>query len=187
MSSPHEATLLLAAFNRGEPHAREKLLSLVYQELHAQAQAYLRAQPADHTLQPTALVNEAFMRLVAETNPQFNDRRHFLAVASIAMRQILTDHARRARSEKRGGRGRQIDLNAADLPGNTDSGVDLVALEDALEKLARFDPRQYRIVELRFFGGLTMDEIAAEIDMSKASVELDWRAARAWLQVELNA
>ena len=187
MSPPNDATVLLAAIHQGDPTAAEKLLALIYQDLHAQARAYFRGQPADHTLQPTALVNEAFLRLIDPGNPQFNNRRHFLAVAATAMRQILTDHARRARAQKRGGERQQVNLEVAE-PGAPDrSGIDLIALEDALEKLARFDPRQYRIVELRFFGGLTMDEIAEEIGMSKASVELDWRAARAWLHVELNA
>jgi len=130
-------------------------------------------------------VHEAFLRLIDQTSVKWQDRAHFFAVAATAMRQILTDHARRARADKRGGGWDRISLDEA-LSASDNKLVDAIALDDALTRLSEADPRQYRVVELRFFGGLTMEEIADTLGVSKATVELDWRAARAWLNLELS-
>ncbi len=169
----------------GDKAAADRLLLLIYEELRALAGSYFRQQRADHTLQPTALVHEAFVRMIDRTNPAYADRRHFFAVAATAMRQILTDHARRARAAKRGGQRDQVAFEEPNAPTGVPA-VDLIALDDALTQLAQLDPRQHRVVELRFFGGLAMDEIASVLDVSKATVELDWRAARAWLGTQLQ-
>lgn len=193
MPPTEHATRILARLADGDAAASGELMALVYEELRALAGGCFRNQPADHTLQPTALAHEAFIRLVDQTSIRFNDRAHFFAVAATAMRQILTDHARRARAEKRGGGRRQVSLEGVDAPGaargsegERAGGIDLIALDEALTKLAALDPRQHRLVELRFFGGLSMEEIAGMLGVSKATVELDWRAARAWLNVQLG-
>ncbi len=185
MADQDDLTMALQAVNRGDAAAVDRLLPLVYEELRALASSYFRAQPSDHTLQPTALVHEAFVRLIDRTGVKFNDRAHFFAVAATAMRQILTDHARRARAQKRGGSWDQVSLGDVVIP-NEDKLIDAIALDDALTELERLDARQHRVVELRFFGGLDMAEIARVIGVSKATVELDWRAARAWLNVQLS-
>src|SRR5438270_6109890 len=185
MSTSHDATLYLGQLGQGDESAAERLMPIVYHELKSLADSYFRGQPSDHTLQPTALVNEAFMRLIDQTGMQWKDRRHFLAVAATAMRQILTDHARRVQADKRGGGWRQVGLEGVHVDGADDQQVlDVLALDDALQKLAQLDPRRHRIVELRFFAGLTMEQIAEELGVSLATVELDWRATRAWLSVE---
>jgi len=186
MSATEHATAILAQLADGDAAAAERLMPLVYEELRALAGGYFRQQRADHTLQPTALAHEAFVKLIDQTSARFNDRAHFFAVAATAMRQILTDHARRARAEKRGGERRQVNIEDVNAEAANRSQIDLLALDDALAKLERQDPRQHRVVELRFFGGLSMEEIAGVIGVSKATVELDWRAARAWLNLQLS-
>lgn len=185
MSDAQDATQLLSRLNGGDASATDHLLALIYEELRALAGSFFRGQPADHTLQPTALVHEAFIRLIDQSSAQFNDRAHFFAVAATAMRQILTDHARRGSSQKRGGNWKKVDLSGV-APTFDRNEVDAIVLDDALSTLAGADPRQARIVELRFFGGLTMEEIARVVGVSKATVELDWRAARAWLGTQLR-
>lgn len=185
MSEPQDATQLLSRLNDGDAAAADRLLSLIYEELRALAGSFFRGQPADHTLQPTALVHEAFIRLIDQSAVQFNDRAHFFAVAATAMRQILTDHARRTASQKRGGNWKKVDLSNV-TPAFDRDEVDVIALDDALSMLAEADARQARVVELRFFGSLTMEEIARVVGVSKATVELDWRAARAWLGTQLR-
>jgi RNA polymerase sigma factor (TIGR02999 family) len=185
MSDQSELSQALEALNRGDSAAADRLLPVVYEELRALASSYFRAQPADHTLQPTALVHEAFVRLLDKTGLQFNDRSHFFAVAATAMRQILTDHARRSRAQKRGGEWEKVNLNDV-IVHNENKVIDAIALDDSLNELQQLDARQHRVVELRFFGGLEMAEIARVLGVSKATVELDWRAARAWLNVQLS-
>jgi RNA polymerase sigma factor (TIGR02999 family) len=185
MPEPQDATFFLARLNDGDAAAADGLLNLIYEELRALAGSLFRGQPADHTLQPTALVHEAFIRLIDQTRVQFNDRAHFFAVAATAMRQILTDHARRTGSQKRGGDWKKVDLSAI-TPALDRDEVDVVVLDEALSTLAEADTRQARVVELRFFGGLTMEEIARVVGVSKATVELDWRTARAWLGTQLR-
>jgi RNA polymerase sigma factor (TIGR02999 family) len=136
-------------------------------------------------LQPTALVHEAYVKLVGHTPPEWNNRTHFLAVAARAMRQILADHARRKRADKRGGGNVRVTLDASITP-PAERDKDLIALDDALTRLLEVDVRKHRVVELRFFGGLTMDEIADVVGISKTTIESDWRTARAWLKAKLS-
>lgn len=180
-----EATQALAALSRGEEQAAQRLLPLVYGELRALAGSYFRRQRSDHTLQPTALVHEAFVRLVDQTGVHWKDRAHFFAIAATAMRQILTDHARRRAALKRGGDRAKVSLDGAAAP-TPDEEVDLVALDEVLTRLMTLDPRKHRVVELRFFGGLSVDEVAEVLGVSKTTVESDWRAARAWMSAELS-
>lgn len=180
-----EATRVLAELREGDASAAERLLPLVYDQLRAVAGSYFRRQSADHTLQPTALVHEAFVRLIDQADAAWTDRAHFFAVAATAMRQILTDHARRRRSLKRGGDRARLTLDAAVEP-VTHREIDLIALDEALTRLAALDERKHRVVELRYFGGLTVEEVARVINVSKTTVENEWRAARAWLNVELS-
>ena len=187
MSQPEQATEILSQLAKGDPNAADRLMRLVYEELRALAGSFFRNQPADHTLQPTALVHEAFLKLIDQSSVRFNDRAHFFAVAATAMRQILADHARRISAAKRGGGHDRVGMEFVTLASDdSNQQADLVSLNDALEKLERFDPRQHRVVELRFFGGLTVEEAAEVIGVSRPTVELDWRAARAWLNVELS-
>lgn len=177
---------LLTQARGGDPAAAEALFVRVYDQLRQLAGSYFRGKAASHTLQPTALVHEAFLRLMRQTGG-WADRNHFIAVAATAMRQILTDHARRRATDKRGGG--QAHLSLADwLPlggdgARGDAGaVDVLAMDRALEELARLSPRQVRIVELRCFGGLTVEEVAEVLAVSGSLVEKEWRLARAWLR-----
>lgn len=160
---------------------------MIYEELRALAGAALSRERPDHTLQATALVNEAYLKLVDQTRVRWQNRAHFFAVAARLMRRILVDHARAARAAKRGAGQPALALDehvAAELPGSTPS-PDLEALDDALCELARFDPRAAEIVELRFFGGLTIEETAEALGMSPATVKRDWTAAQAWLRTQI--
>ena len=182
---PNDATQVLSDLTRGDASAADRLMPLVYSQLRALAGSFFRNQPANHTIQPTALVHEAFVRLVDQTEVHWRDRAHFFAVAATAMRQILTDHARRRRSAKRGHGWRQVALDEA--PGAKEQHpIDLIALDEALSRLAELDNRKHRVVELRFFGGLSVEDVAEVMGVSKTTVENDWRAARAWLNRELN-
>ncbi len=178
-------TRLLLEWSRGDRGALDALVPHVYAELRRQADRYLRGQRPGHTLQATALVHEAFLRLVDQTHVSFKDRAHFFAVASRAMRQILVDHARRRHAGKRGG-----DATRLVLEDGTASveprGVDLMALDGALTRLEELDPAQARLVELRFFGGLTIEETAVVLGCSPATVKRSWSSARAWLFAELG-
>lgn len=180
-----DATRIFAELKAGDESAAQRLLAHVYPELHALAARYFHQQPASHTLQPTALVHEAFMRLIDQSGSAWNDREHFFAVAATAMRQILTDHARRRRAVKRGGDRAQLSLESSSEP-SEDAPVDLIDLDEALSRLAELDARKHRVVELRYFGGLTVDEVARVLQLSKTTVESEWRAARAWLNAELS-
>lgn len=181
---PGGVTRLLESWNRGDKSALDRLTPLVYRELRRLAAAYIRRERQDHTLQPTALVHEAYMRLVDQTHIHSANRSHFFAIAANLMRQILVNHAERHKAAKRGG-GNKVPLedNAA-IAGPPK--VDVLALNQALEKLAKLDPRQSRIVELRFFGGLTEEEIAEVLGVSPITVKRDWRTARAMLHNELR-
>jgi RNA polymerase sigma factor (TIGR02999 family) len=157
----------------------------VYEELRSIAAVHFRKGPASRTLQPTVLVHEAYLRLARETASRWKSRGHFLAVAAKAMRQVLIDHHRRRSAEKRGGRLERISLSIAE-PAVGAPAVDFLVLEEALERLEALDGRQARVVELRFFGDLSMQEIAEALDVSLGTVEKDWRVARAWLARELG-
>jgi RNA polymerase sigma factor (TIGR02999 family) len=179
-SARDSVTRLLVDWGRGDDHAREELLPLVYDQLRRIARAYMRRERVDHTLQPTALVHEAYLRLVDQREMDWRNRAHFVSLAAVMMRRILVNHARDRAAAKRGGDAPKlsVELAAGAVPGG---GVDLIALHDALDRLSAMDARKGHIVELKFFGGLTIDEIAAALDCSPATVERDWRFARAWL------
>ena len=181
-----EVTRLLAEWQRGrDAGALDKLVPLVYEELRRVARRRLRAERTGHTLQTAALVNEAYLRLVDQQGATIQNRAHFLAIAAQLMRQILVDHARRRRAAKRGG-GMAITIALDSIPvGPPD--VDLLALHESLEQLAAIDPRQSRIVELRFFAGLDVEEIAEAIGVSPATVRRDWAMAKAWLYRRLSS
>jgi len=182
---------LLAAAKGGDESAASALLPLVYDELRATARRLLGPQGRNHTLQPTALVHDAYLKLTrnrgANIRWDWENRRHFLCVAAKAMRQILSDHADRRKTQKRGGAWHRVTLNGelvAD-PAAADDSVDLVALDEALTELAEADARGARVVELRFFAGMTIEEVAESIDASPTTVKEDWRAARSWLRWRL--
>ncbi len=166
--------------------AAASLFSLVYDELHRLAAAALRNERRDHTLQPTALVHEAYLRLAGEPDGRWESRAHFLAVAAQAMRRILVDHARGRNALKRGSGWRAEPIDGLDLPTLPgDEPIDLLALDEALARLAALDPRQAQVVELRFFGGLTVEETAAVTGLSDRTVKREWQMARAWLRREM--
>lgn len=165
--------------------AAARLFPMVYDELRRLAASALKGERADHTLQPTALVHEAFLRLADLPDRQWQDRAHFVAVAARAMRRILVDHARARNAVKRGSGEIRVSLEDVDVPAGEGADVDLVTLDEALSTLAALDERQARIVELRFFGGLTVDETAVLIDLSTRTVKREWQMARAWLRREL--
>ena len=178
-------TQLLEKFEPGDRHAEEQLFADVYTELRALAARYLHRERKSHTLQPTALVHEAYLKLVGQTRVDWQGRAHFLAIAARIMRQILVDHARRHRAARRGGNRHRITLDD-NLLIESDRNVDLLALEDALTKLTKLDPCQAEMIELRFFGGLSIVEVAKVIGKSKRSVEREWTMIRAWLRRELS-
>lgn len=173
-------TQILADVQRGAPGAADRLLPMVYDELRSLADGMFRHERIDHTLQPTALVHEAYVRLVKQTRVEWQSRAHFLAIGAQAMRRILINHARDRQARKRGGTWRRITLSESDTPAPVQD-VDLIALNEALQMLECLDERQCRVVELRFFGGLTVDETAEVLGVSSRTVELDWRMAKAWL------
>jgi RNA polymerase sigma factor (TIGR02999 family) len=174
---PESVTALLQAWSQGDSEAGDRLMPLVYKELRRRAARYLRRERPGHTLQPTALVHEAYLKLVGHNLP-WRNRSHFFGVASNLMRQVLVDHARRRRTAKR--EGVRVVLDDA-LDASAARGVDVVDLDEALTELSALDPRQGRIVELRFFGGLTLEETAKTLRISPATVKRDWRVAKAWL------
>ena len=177
--SAGEVTVLLRRWRAGDAGALEKLTPLVYQELRALARGYLRSERADHTLQPTALVNEAFLKLIGQDRVDWETRSQFIGLAAQAMRRILVDHARRRLADKRPDPKQRLDLEHAE--GVPDRPEELVALDTALEDLARLDPRQAQVVELKYFGGLELEEVASALGISTATVTREWRLARAWL------
>ena len=178
-------TKLLLDWESGDPGVEERLMPLLYDDLHRRAEHYLRRERRGHTLQPTALVNEAYLRLVDQKRAGWKCRAQFFGVAAQAMRRILVDHARRRSTEKRGDGVSILPLDEAiGSPWKRDA--DLVALDDALEALAKLAPRASRVVELRFFGGLTIDETAAALEISPATVKTDWQQAKAWLYRQLS-
>jgi RNA polymerase sigma factor (TIGR02999 family) len=185
-SNSGDATLLLNRLRAGDADAGRELLPVLYEELKRIAARQFHGQAAGHTLQPTILVHEAFLRLVGKP-AAFEDRAHFFAVAATAMRQILVNHARASNADKRGGGARAVALDN-DVAGTDGGGaeIDVLALHEALEELERIDPRKHRVIELRFFAGLTVEEIAKAMDLSKTTIESEWRAARAWLNVKLG-
>jgi len=178
-------TALLLEWSKGDENALERLVPLVHRELKLIARRCMAGERAGHSLQATALVNEAYVRLIDGKAVQWQDRAHFLAVAARVMRRILVDHARSRGYKKRGGGAARVTLDEA-LVVASDSRQDFVALDDALQALAAFDERKSRVIELRFFGGLTVEETAAVLNVSRDTVMRDWRLAKAWMQREMR-
>jgi len=184
-SEPQEVTRLLLAWNDGDETALEKLLPLVYDELRHLAKRRMRLERPDHTLQTTALINEAYLRLVDLRNVQWQNRAHFFALCAGLMRRILVDFARSRHYAKRGGGAQPVSLDES-LVVSPKHSTDLVAVDDALKALAKVDARKAQVVELRFFGGLTVEESAEVLKVSPETVRRDWRLAKAWLLRELS-
>ena len=181
-----QVTQLLVAWGNGDQVARDQLMSVVYQELHRLAHHYMKRESPGHTLQTSALVNEAFVRLVDQKNVQWQNRAHFFGIAAQMMRRILVDYARGRNYAKRGGGAQQISLNEG-LIVSEERSAEVVGVHEALEQLAEFDPRKSQIVELRFFGGLSIEETAGVLGVSPGTVMRDWTLAKAWLRREISS
>lgn len=181
-----EITRMLQEWSGGDRDALDALLPLVYTELHRQASRYLRRERPDHTLQTTALIHEAYMKLVDQREVNWQNRTHFFGIAAQMMRRILVDYARQRHRAKRGGIAEDLPLEKAALVVSDERSIDLVALDEALTRLAEFDERQARIVELRYFSGLTIEETAEVLRISPATVKSDWNVAKAWLRHEIT-
>jgi RNA polymerase sigma-70 factor (ECF subfamily) len=174
-----EVTLLLKAMQSGDPTASEKLLPLVYNELHRLAASYMRRERGDHTLQPTALINETYLRLTGDTI-NWQNRAHFIGVAANIMRRVLVDHARAHKAGMRGGDLQRVELEEG-IAISQERSSEMIVLDDALKELEKVNPRQAKVVELRYFAGLSVEEIAAALQIGARSVEREWAAARVWL------
>ena len=185
MPRPSEITRLLLAWSDGDRAALERLMPLVERELHRIARRYMRREDPGHTLQTTAVVNEAYLKLIDQRSVRWQNRAHFFAIAAQMMRRILIDHARTQTRAKRGGGAPTLSLDEAAVLSD-ERAADLVALDDALTSLAAVDPRKSRVVELRFFGGLTEEEIAEVLGVAPRTVERDWNLAQAWLYREMS-
>ncbi len=187
-SAAYPVTELLTRWSEGDLSARDELVPLVYDELRRIARRCLAERGSDHTLQPTALVHEAYLRMIRRDSVRWRDRLHFFGIAAHLMRQILIDYARKTSAAKRGGNSVTITLDEA--PEGTDPtqkiNLDLIALDDAMKELASFDPRQCKIVELRFFGGLSIEETADVVEISPATAKREWACARLWLHRAIN-
>jgi len=183
--SPQDVTQLLLAWSQGEQTALEKLTPLVYKELHRLARRYMRGERPDHTLQTTALVNEAYLRLIDCSKVRWQNRAHFLAISAQVMRRVLVDMARSRNYQKRGGEAEKLPLDDA-LAVSDERSTDLVVLDDALSALATVDPRKSQVVELRFFGGLSAQETAEVLKVSPDTVLRDWKLAKVWLLREMK-
>jgi RNA polymerase sigma-70 factor, ECF subfamily len=182
---PQEITQLLLSWSEGDKSALDQLIPLVYPELKRLARRYMGRESPDHTLQTSALINEAYLRLVDQQTVGWQDRAHFFAVAAQVMRHILIDHARSHRYDKRGAGAEHIPLDGVSVA-SQERAAELVALDDALTRLATVDPRKSQIVELRFFGGLTVEETAEVMKLSPITVKREWRSAKAWLHTEMS-
>lgn len=186
MSPGHSLSQLLDQWNNGDLNASDKLMPLIYKELRKMARRYMRQQNPGHTLQTTALIHEAYLRMIKQKERHFQNRAHFFAVAAQAMRHILVDYARARQTVKRGGEVRQISLEEAALV-TAERAAELVAFDDALKELENLSKRQSRVVELRYFGGLTVAETARVLDVSPDTVMRDWSMAKTWLHRALKA
>jgi RNA polymerase sigma-70 factor (ECF subfamily) len=184
--TPDGVTRLLVEWQNGNQKALDRLIPLVYEELRTIADRYLSRESPSHTLQSTALVHEAYFKLVGQRRVQWQNRAHFFGIAAQMMRRILVDHARHQHRDKRGGTAPKLSLDEALAVAGPEADLDLLALDEALTALAAIDPRGARIIELRFFSALTIDETAAVLDISAGTVKRDWTAARAWLYREMR-
>ena len=182
-----EITELLIAWGDGHREALDELVPAVYEDLRRIAAGYMQRESAGHPLQPTALVSEAYLRLIDQRRVKWRSRAHFFGVAAGMMRRILIDYARRRRAERRGRDWERVTLTGLDIASDEPSQIDVLALHESLERLAVFDPQQARIVELRYFGGLTIDEAAEVVGVSEATVAREWTIAKAWLRANLSA
>lgn len=181
-----DVTRVLHEVQQGGKSAVDRLLPLIYTEMHQHAEQIFREERPNHTLQPTALVHDAYLRLIDQQQTTWKDRAHFFAVAATVMRRLLVDHARQRKSDKRGGKWQRVDL-AGDLLGNDIAAPHVLAVQAAIEQLEQLDPNHARIVELRFFGGMSMEEVAEVLGLSKRTVEREWTMIRAWLRKELQS
>ena len=186
MQNAEQITQLLKDWSDGNQTALDKLMPLVYDELRRQASQFLSKERANHTLQTTALIHEAYLKLIRQNQVEWQNRAHFFALASTAMRRILVDYARERHREKRGGVAENLPIDEAFQIASKEKSVDLIALDEALNRLAKLDVRQARVVELRYFSGLTNDETAEVLGVSNATVRLDWNLAKAWLKQEIS-
>ena len=184
-NAPQEITQLLVAWGGGDKQALDKLMPYVYEELRRLARTYMRNQKSDHTLQTTALVNEAYLRLIDSSQVKWQNRTHFFAISAQLMRRILVDFARAKKADKRGGGDPKVTFDEA-LPVAGEKESDLIALDEALKELAAMNERQAQIVEMRYFGGMTEKEIGEALDVSERTIRRDWNVARAWLFRELK-
>jgi RNA polymerase sigma-70 factor (ECF subfamily) len=183
--SPNEVTQLLVEWSNGNQAALEKLMPLVYEELHRLAHRYMGHERPGHTLQTSGLVNEAYLRLIDQTRVQWQNRSHFFGIAAQMMRRVLVDYARNRRNAKHGGGAPRVSFDDARMF-SPERGGDVVALDEALNELATFDPRKSQIVELRFFGGLSIEEAAEVLNVSPGTVMRDWTLAKAWLRIAIT-
>lgn len=185
-SAPHDITEMLRDWQNGNRDALDRLMPLVHAELHRQAANYLRRERAHHTLQATALINEAYLRLIDQRNVEWQNRAHFYGIAAQAMRRILVDYARSKQREKRGGEYVRTELDEATMLEAEGQSIDLIALDEALNKLGRMDDQKAKIVELRYFSGLSVEETAEVLKLSTKTIERNWTMAKAWLHRELK-
>jgi RNA polymerase sigma factor (TIGR02999 family) len=183
--SPGNVTLLLAEMKRGNSEALPKLIPLVYDELRRLAAHFLRDERVGHTLQPTALVHEAYLRLVGQNRAGWQNRAQFMGVAAQVMRRILVDYARQRVAAKRGGGVAPVDFEAPEI--SVEQSEEMLAVDEALARLAALDPQQGRVVEMRYFGGMTVEETAEALDIAPRTVKRDWAMAKAWLRVEISS
>ena len=186
MEQPQDITEILRSWSGGDPEASERLFALVYDELRRLARSYLKREGSGHTLQPTALVNEAYLRLVDQTRVDWQNRSHFYGIAAQMMRRILIDYARAHATGKRGGVALRLSLEQVNISLEQDA-TDLIALDEALTKLANFDERKSRVVELLYFGGVECKEAAEVLNVSEKTIQRDWQMAKMWLYRELSA
>lgn len=181
-----EISRVLQEWSSGQPEASDKLMTLVYDELRRQAVRYLRRERHGHTLQPTALIHETYLKLLNQRDVDWQNRAHFFGVAAQAMKRILIDHAKARHREKRGGAAENLPLDEARFVISSEKSVDLIALDEALTRLASFDPRQANIVDLKYFAGLSIEDIAETLNISPATVKREWNSAKAWLFHEIT-
>ena len=183
---PHEISRILQEWSDGGTDVSEKLMPLIYDELRRQASRYMRRERIGHTLQTTALIHEAYLKLIDKPDVNWQNRAHFFGVAAQVMKRILVDHAKSKRREKRGGIAENLPLDEARFVISEGKSVDLIALDEALTRFAEFDPQQAKIVELKYFAGMQIDEIAEALRISPATVKREWNSAKAWLHSEIT-
>jgi len=186
MNGSRQITQMLMEWGEGNQDALDRLMPLVYDELRRQASSFIRKERSGHTLQTTALIHEAYIKLIDQTQVKWQNRSHFFAIASQAMRRILVDHARSRHREKRGGAAENLPIGNAFHLASAGKSVDLIALDEALKRLGEFDQRQVQVVELKYFSGMSIDETAEILGVSNATVRNDWNLAKAWLKREIS-